>query len=103
MRNVRMAFAIAAVGFAVLFGGRAPVQAAPLSATPLASVSQLADQTGSGAMQKVDWRSEYCWRHPGNWRCHERHNYCGRWRHECADRWGWNTWRFRRCLRWHEC
>ncbi len=30
-------------------------------------------------------------------------NYCVRWRHECAHRWGWGTWRFRRCLTGHGC
>jgi hypothetical protein len=25
-------------------------------------------------------------------------NYCTRSRIECANRWGWRTWRFRRCL-----
>lgn len=23
---------------------------------------------------------------------------CRGWRHECADRWGWGSWRFQRCL-----
>ena len=30
-------------------------------------------------------------------------NYCGRWREECRERWGWRTWRFRRCLAIHGC
>jgi hypothetical protein len=29
--------------------------------------------------------------------------YCFRWRNICADRWGWGTWRFYRCLRIHGC
>jgi hypothetical protein len=29
--------------------------------------------------------------------------YCYRWRHECADRWGWGGPGFRRCLRRHGC
>jgi hypothetical protein len=28
---------------------------------------------------------------------------CGYWRRECADRWGWGTWRWRRCLARHDC
>lgn len=28
---------------------------------------------------------------------------CRAWRHECAHRWGWNTWRYHRCLRFHGC
>lgn len=31
------------------------------------------------------------------------HNYCRRWRHECASRWGWGTWRYHRCLKFHGC
>ena len=26
------------------------------------------------------------------------YGYCRSWRHECAARWGWGTWRYRRCL-----
>jgi hypothetical protein len=29
--------------------------------------------------------------------------YCFRWRHICADRWGWGGWPFRRCLARHGC
>ncbi len=28
---------------------------------------------------------------------------CRAWRHECAARWGWGGWRFRRCLARHGC
>lgn len=28
---------------------------------------------------------------------------CRAWRHECARRWGWGGWRFRRCLARHGC
>lgn len=28
---------------------------------------------------------------------------CKAWRHECAERWGWGTWRFKRCLIRHAC
>ncbi len=30
-------------------------------------------------------------------------NYCARWRHACANRWGWSTWRYRRCITAHGC
>ena len=30
-------------------------------------------------------------------------NYCSRWRNECAHRWGWGTWRYRRCITAHGC
>lgn len=29
--------------------------------------------------------------------------YCWRWRHICADRWGWGGPRFRRCMWRHGC
>lgn len=29
--------------------------------------------------------------------------YCWRWRHICARRWGWGTWRHRRCMINHGC
>jgi hypothetical protein len=32
-----------------------------------------------------------------------RYGRCIEWRHICADRWGWGSWRFRRCLRLHAC
>ena len=32
-----------------------------------------------------------------------RYRYCRYWRHECADRWGWGTRRYYRCLRRHGC
>lgn len=28
---------------------------------------------------------------------------CRAWRRTCGYRWGWGTWRFRRCLRNHGC
>jgi len=28
---------------------------------------------------------------------------CWYWRNECAARWGWGTWRYRRCLARHGC
>ena len=30
-------------------------------------------------------------------------NYCRRWRHECADRWGWRTRSYFQCLARHGC
>jgi hypothetical protein len=29
--------------------------------------------------------------------------YCSRWRAECSNRWGWRTWRYRRCMTYHGC
>jgi hypothetical protein len=46
-------------------------------------------------------------RHFGHhhWNHGRRHvwNQCRAWRHECADRWGWGTWRFQRCMARHGC
>jgi hypothetical protein len=28
---------------------------------------------------------------------------CGAWNRICANRWGWGTWRYRRCMRDHFC
>ena len=110
MQKIRMALAAAAIGFTTMVSGLAPVEAAGLSAAPLASVSQI----GGGLVQTVDWRDGFCWRHPGNWRCrhyhhyrHYRHygqyGYCARSRSACAERWGWHTYRYRVCLRRHNC
>jgi hypothetical protein len=41
------------------------------------------------------WRSEY--------REHDGYGYCQRSRHECAERWGWGGWDFRRCVERHGC
>ena len=30
-------------------------------------------------------------------------NYCGRWREECRERWGFRSWRYRRCMSIHGC
>ncbi|MET0192004.1 MAG: glycosyl hydrolase family 5 [Hyphomicrobiaceae bacterium] len=32
-----------------------------------------------------------------------QYRYCRRWRHECAERWGWRTPRYFRCLARHGC
>ena len=32
-----------------------------------------------------------------------QYRYCRRWRHECADRWGWRTRGYFRCLARHGC
>lgn len=107
MQMIKTAFAVAAIGVAVLIGGGAPARAAPLSASPLASMSQpIAGQMDGGALQKVHYRRNFCWRHPHHWRCRPRgwrSGYCRNWRWRCADRWGWHTPRFRQCLRRHGC
>ena len=48
------------------------------------TTSRPAASDGS-AVEQVQWRS------------------CRGWRRECASRWGWGGWRFRRCLARHGC
>jgi hypothetical protein len=59
--------------------------AGPVAATPLLA-------TDAGAVQQVQWRGE-------GWRWRQ----CRYWRRECAERWGWGTPRFYRCLWRHDC
>lgn len=40
----------------------------------------------TGVTENVGWRS-----------------HCAYWRGICADRWGWGTWRYRRCMFRHGC
>jgi hypothetical protein len=58
--------------------------ASPSQATQL--LPQL--ETNQSLAQPVYWR---------------RGGYCWRWRHICADRWGWGSGRFYRCLAIHGC
>jgi hypothetical protein len=76
--QMKLLAATAAVGFTMALSAGA--QAAPLT---LLGTHAAANQ--SLAVQ-VDYRD----------RCEHR-------RHECAERWGWGTWRFRRCVRLHRC
>ncbi len=88
-----IAGAVVALGMAVT--------AAPSQAAPIAPNMSFADQ---GLAQQVHYRP-YFHRHHGihlGFR-HHRWNRCRAWRHECADRWGWGTWRFQRCLARHGC
>ena len=49
-----------------------------------------------------EWRGRHWGWRGDEWR--GRHwNRCRSWRHECADRWGWGSWRFNRCLARHGC
>jgi hypothetical protein len=78
--DMRIAPMLAAAVLALSFAG----PATPSIASPTVPHMSVAD-TGSG----VDLVHYY--------------GHCVRWRHICADRWGWGTWRFRRCLRIHGC
>ena len=70
--------ATAALAFGAL--GTIGAQAAPVVPSgPFAQSSQ-------SLAQPVDYR-----------------NYCGRWRDECRERWGFRSWRYRRCMSYHGC
>lgn len=63
-----------------------PSQAAPLSGAQ--SLPQLSSEALT-LKQDVQYR-----------RYHRR---CAKWRHICSDRWGWGSWRMRRCMRMRGC
>lgn len=48
-------------------------------------------------------RHHWRYRHRRDWRDEGGWGYCRMWRHRCAERWGWGTWPFRRCLWRHGC
>lgn len=86
MTKIRMALtAVVAVGLAALAAGQVPADAASAQMTPLPSIAHAAPADG-GLLLKIDYD-----------------DHCRRWRHECADRWGWRTHRFFICLRRHDC
>lgn len=74
-----------------------PLAVSAATTTPMQFGTQAADnsfvQPVHDHWRYRDWRR----RDEGGWR------HCRAWRHRCADRWGWGTWDFRRCLRRHGC
>lgn len=85
MARTRMALTVAAIGVAALLGGgHTPAEAAPMSPSPLAMLAQQVTIDGAETV-------------------HYPYRYCRRWRVRCANRYGWHTPRFRRCLRRHAC
>ncbi len=85
MQKPRMTLALVAISFAAIAGSGASTEAAPPAAQPPSSI-QLINQMDEG-VQNV----------------HYGRRYCRRWRWRCADRWGWHTRRFYRCLWRHGC
>jgi hypothetical protein len=57
------------------------------SAAPIATQTPIPEATGtdSAVIQRAQWGR------------------CRFWLRECAFRWDWGTWEFRRCLRRHAC
>lgn len=105
-----MRYASALAGAFMLFG--LATAATPSLAGPVAAK---VPHAGSGVLNVADWdgpRRDRRWRddrfddrrfddHDGF--RHRRWRRCGYWRHECADRWGWRSFRFERCLARHGC
>ena len=92
-----IAGAVVALGMAV---SAAPSQAAQI-APPHVSI-----QSGTLA-EPVHYRRHFHRHHGVQLRFggygYRRYNSCHFWRNECGDRWGWGTWRYRRCVRNHGC
>ena len=55
----------------------------PAQAIPVSGITSV-PAGGQSLIEKASW---HCWR----------------WRHICAHRWGWRTWKFHRCLVRHGC
>ena len=74
-----------------------PLAVSAAATTPTQFTTQAVDNS---FVQPVhdDWRyRDRRWRDEGGW------GHCRMWRHRCAERWGWGTWPFRRCLWRHGC
>jgi hypothetical protein len=74
--------AILAAGLLTLGAMAVPQSTLAASFSPVPGVTG-ADST---LVETVQWRGR-----------------CRAWRHECAHRWGWGGWRYRRCLARHGC
>ncbi len=69
-----------------------------LSAGFLALALTAGAVTSAQALPRLDGLKPVSVMEKAGWRDH-----CHRWRHICSDRWGWGTWRFRRCMVLHGC
>ncbi len=69
-----------------------PQAASAATAIPLTATTQTA---GANAAMLLEVGHRH-WHRPYAGRC-------WKWRNICADRWGWGTWKQRRCLRNHGC
>lgn len=99
---------LGAISGMVLAAATVSALAAPIVSVPTGSLA-----LPSNVQQVHGWHRNCAWgparyhRHVpgiGNVPCYgEGGGYCRKWRHICADRWGWGGWEFRRCLRNHGC
>jgi hypothetical protein len=91
-----------------------PLPASAATGTPMSTAPVTED--GATLLQNVGWGRPYYrddYYRGGYYR--DRYSYrggyygdgywrrCRAWRHECASRWGWGGWEYRRCLRRHDC
>ena len=77
---------LAAAGIACLALGSLATTA---NAAP-AGLTQLPALETQSLLEQVAYRTRYV-------------NHCSRWRDVCHNRWGWRTWRYRRCMSIHGC
>lgn len=100
-----LAGAVLALGLA---GTVAPSQAAPF----VPNVSKADSAVQQTRMGHGGHHGRHHFRHGGprfgiylgpSYRYRTHFNSCRLTRANCADRWGWGTWRFRRCVRNHGC
>jgi hypothetical protein len=79
--TLKLSMSAGLIAAALVFAGHA-ASAAPISSAPKVLGQVTTQEAG---VQKVQWRR------------------CRFWRRECAFRWGWGGWRFRRCMIRHGC
>jgi hypothetical protein len=88
-----------AVAAAIAIGAATAPQIATAAALPAAAVQQSTIADGSPLQEIKHHRRHRHWH-----RHHHRHfGRCMKWRHICGDRWGYGTWKQRRCLINHGC
>lgn len=115
---MRTASLIAGTALAIgMMAAAAPSQAAPrlphMSATSdiVTQIRDDDDDDHHGMRRHGDDDRGWNWRRrhdddDGGWnwrRRHHRYDVCRDTRHECADRFGWGSWRYRRCVHRHGC
>jgi hypothetical protein len=81
--------------------GWATIAAAP-SGGPSANAS-LVQSAQWWRWRRDDDDDDRYWRSDRDWRYDGYYYQCRTWRHRCAERWGWDGWEFRRCVRRHGC
>jgi hypothetical protein len=75
--------------------------AAPTTVAPSIEVTLVQPAQWWRWRRDDDDRDRY-WRYR-DWRYDGYGRRCRYVRHECAERWGWGTWEYRRCVRRHGC